>query len=774
MVAGNQVVDIGVDPRDAQARRRRAWLRVGIPIVAVVLMIAAILAIAVYSNRANRQGVLALSDDLLAALDSRIALEVSAYLDPAARAVRILRGILKESALARPSEAAVNAATVLREVPQVANLSFADQDGNYILVRRRQGGGTEAKVIENAPGPRRVTWIERDATGAEIGRRTDPTDSFDPRQRPWYKGAAGTDELFWTGAYVFYTDRQPGITVSARYVGPQRRLYVYGVDISLGALSRFLASLQIGGGGKAVIMDADGRLIATPTGKAMIEQAPGNFLPATVDSLADPPLTRAYDQYRTEGPGRHIVEVNGTPYILTVTPLATAGRDWFILIAVPEEDFVGFIANNNRRALIMSLVIVLLAAVLAGLLVRQGLRADRSGRLLLERQRTIGRQSAAFARIAAEASLFEPGREGPPAAVTETLIETTGGRRASVWRLGAGGRSLRCEDSYERDGGGHAEGLELQRDELPRFMDALLEGEAFRLADAESDRRTSEFYRAIMQPFGSRSLLLAPIRREDRTVGAILVEDAPEDPGHPTHARDFVLALAHILALRLAEASPPPVRPLADRPEQSAEASGPRSFAADLRSEGIDPSGVGAELYPDAVVMVLQLTDPAAMALRLSGGQRPLSDEIVRRAQKIAKDKRILYLKLVGHELYAAAGLGARSDGAPMLVADAAISLRDACRELFEEANRAPAFRIGIDCGLALGSTVGGDPEVFNLWGDAVRTADAMARSAPPGAVQATEAAYRRLREDFLFRPRGRFYLPRVGEAQTFILAGRA
>jgi adenylate cyclase len=50
-----------------------------------------------------------------------------------------------------------------------------------------------------------------------------------------------------------------------------------------------------------------------------------------------------------------------------------------------------------------------------------------------------------------------------------------------------------------------------------------------------------------------------------------------------------------------------------------------------------------------------------------------------------------------------------------------------------------------------------------------------MASSALPSTVQVTEAAYRRLRRDFLFRPRGRFYLPRVGEAQTFtLLAGRS
>jgi adenylate cyclase len=774
MVAGSQIVDIGVDPRDARGRRRRAWLRVGIPLIGVAVMVGAILAIAVYSDRANRQGVLALSDDLLATLDSRIALEVSAYLDPAAGAVRILRGILKENALARPSEAAVNAAAVLRELPQVANLSFADQDGNYILVRRRTAGGTETKIIENVPGPRRVSWIYRDASGAEIGRNQDPTDSFDPRQRSWFTGAAGRDDLSWTGAYIFFTDRMPGITVAQRYRGPDGRLYVYGVDISLGALSKFLASLRIGRHGKAVIMDASGQLIATPSGKAIVEQAKGKFAPAKVDSLGDPALTRAYDQFRAEGAGRHVVELAGRPYIVTVTPLAMAGQGWFVLIAVPEQDFVGFVANNNRRALIMSLVVVFVAAVLAALLVRQGLRADRSAHLLLMRQRSIRQQSTAFAKIAAEASRFDPEHNGPPAALSETLVETTGGRRVGVWRLGAGGRSIRCEDSYDRDGGGHTEGLELQRDELPRFIAALEKGEEFRLSDAASDRRTAEFHRVVMQAFGSRALLVAPVRRENRTVGAITIEDAAQDPAHLTHIQDFVMALAHMLALRMSEAPAPSFRGRADRTAKKREPEGLRSFTADLRAEGIDPARLDAGVYPEAAVMVLQLTDPAAMALRAPGEEHSLTDELVRRAQKLTVENRIPYLKLVGHELFAAAGLAGQSDGAPALIADTALALRESCRELFEETERGPAFRIGLDCGLAMGSKLGGDPEIFNLWGDAVRTADAMATSALPSTVQVTEAAYQRLRREFLFRPRGRFYLPRIGEAQTFILASQS
>src|SRR5215472_13874875 len=528
MAAGNQVVDVAVDPRDLRDRRRRAWRRIGIPIVAVVLMVAAIVVAAVVTFRENRHGVLVLTDNLLKSLDNQIAAEVAAYLVPAGRVVRIMRDMLGENALTHPQDAESIGATALREIPQIAYVSFADQDGNYILVRRRPGG-TEVQIIENGPGARRVTWVYRDATGAEVGRKEDPSETYDPRQRPWYIGAEGTDQLFWTDAYVFYTGHKPGITVSARYRGADGRIYVYGVDIFLDELSRFLASLQIGRSGKAIIMDSSGDVAASPTGNIMVDQGNGNFVPAKVDALGDPALTRAYDHFRAEGAGRQVEEVNGQPYIVTITPLTTGGRDWFIVIAAPVEDFAGFIVRSSRNALIISLVIILIATTLAVLFIRQGLRADRSARILAERQRVVGRQTAAFTRVATDLSVFDRGRGGLPGTVTESLVEVTAGRRASVWRLGVDGRLLTSEDAYHRDSGGHTSGTELHRDELPQFIAALEKGENFSVSDAAKDRRTAELYRIVMESYGTRALLVVPIRREESTIGAILVEDWAQD-----------------------------------------------------------------------------------------------------------------------------------------------------------------------------------------------------------------------------------------------------
>jgi hypothetical protein len=48
-----------------------------------------------------------------------------------------------------------------------------------------------------------------------------------------------------------------------------------------------------------------------------------------------------------------------------------------------------------------------------------------------------------------------------------------------------------------------------------------------------------------------------------------------------------------------------------------------------------------------------------------------------------------------------------------------------------------------------------------------------MAATARRGSIQASESAYEELRERFVFRRRGAFYVAPVGEMTTFVLAGR-
>ena len=95
---------------------------------------------------------------------------------------------------------------------------------------------------------------------------------------------------------------------------------------------------------------------------------------------------------------------------------------------------------------------------------------------------------------------------------------------------------------------------------------------------------------------------------------------------------------------------------------------------------------------------------------------------------------------------------------------------RSPCRELARAAGTRAGFRAGIDVGPAFAATIASRTA---LWGESCRLAARMAESAPPTAVQLTEAAYDRLARDYLVRRRGSFFLDGVGAVATYLLAGR-
>jgi hypothetical protein len=101
MARGNAVFDTDLDPFAARADRRRALMRIGVPILGVAPTIAVMLFIAVYANRANTRGALALSSDVLAALEGRITEQVAGYFGSAAWTLAVGRSLIEG---APPSE----------------------------------------------------------------------------------------------------------------------------------------------------------------------------------------------------------------------------------------------------------------------------------------------------------------------------------------------------------------------------------------------------------------------------------------------------------------------------------------------------------------------------------------------------------------------------------------------------------------------------------------------------------------------------------------------
>jgi hypothetical protein len=206
-VRGDEIIDVDVDLREARCARWRQIARFGVPLGAVILIVAAIIAVTLYTYRSNRTDALAASQDLIAALDQRVQGEVENCLEPVGQAVRTLAGMVPEQGQSPTARSLIEdlAIQLLRGRPQIASLYVGGSQGSFLVVRRSPEGALDTKLIEQNGRRRQVTWDRRDEAGQVKAVEIDPTGGRGI-------GRAIGDTLLREGANVVYADKDPGVT----------------------------------------------------------------------------------------------------------------------------------------------------------------------------------------------------------------------------------------------------------------------------------------------------------------------------------------------------------------------------------------------------------------------------------------------------------------------------------------------------------------------------------------------------------------------------------
>jgi class 3 adenylate cyclase len=198
------------------------------------------------------------------------------------------------------------------------------------------------------------------------------------------------------------------------------------------------------------------------------------------------------------------------------------------------------------------------------------------------------------------------------------------------------------------------------------------------------------------------------------------------------------------------------------------------AFLARLSASGVERETMGGRVCPDTTVMFVQFTDPLALAARADDTEATcVVDHLVRYLEDLATAHGVEYLKMMSAEIVCAAGFDGNPDDSARVLADMALDVQERCVRLFAELQSRLEFRIGMDTGVVIGSPLGRAGQSYNLWGEAVRAAEWMAETGMAGSIQVTESTYRRLRERYLFKVRGTYYLRDVGELSTYMVTGR-
>ena len=262
----------------------------------------------------------------------------------------------------------------LQNESQIAGLYYGDEAGNFVYVMRSDGPGDfRTKIMENDSGRRTTQFIWRDADFNLVEKAFDPTDTFDPRTRPWYERASAERSTIWTDPYIFFSSQQPGISVASPVLAGDTLKGVIGVDIEISTISHFLSRLAISDRGSALILNENGDVIAHPDIEQIIVKNDDSTLSFVgIKDIEDPVARAAFtnlalsEVVTVEHETQSEFKYQKDKYVSLLKPILGTDLPWTIAIYAPESDFTQTIKDNRKRNIWLAAVISFVTA-LAGL-----------------------------------------------------------------------------------------------------------------------------------------------------------------------------------------------------------------------------------------------------------------------------------------------------------------------------------------------------------------------------------------------------------------------
>lgn len=174
--------------------------------------------------------------------------------------------------------------------------------------------------------------------------------SFDPRTRPWYKGAIKSHSFYWTDVYSFIMTGELGISVSRAIYQKNTLIGVFGADVSLVSLGNYFSRQKIGRNGKVFLLNQNGQIIIPGTDQLAESTIPSNA------------VLQAYGLFKKSAEENFAFVYNHVKYLAYIKKMpADFKQDWFVVIVVPFFDFFSKLLQTQFEILLISLAVLLIS-----------------------------------------------------------------------------------------------------------------------------------------------------------------------------------------------------------------------------------------------------------------------------------------------------------------------------------------------------------------------------------------------------------------------------
>ena len=181
-----------------------------------------------------------------------------------------------------------------------------------------------------------------------------------------------------------------------------------------------------------------------------------------------------------------------------------------------------------------------------------------------------------------------------------------------------------------------------------------------------------------------------------------------------------------------------------------------------------------ADNFEDVSVMFVDIVDftplatsmPAAEMVRLLNAVFSTFDALV---DRYGLEK----IKTNGDSYMVVGGLPNPCDDCLEGVASMALDVLTSASQFSRPDGQPLRLRVGIHAGPVVAGVIGTKKFAYDLWGDTVNIASRMESQGLPGAIQVTQDVYERLRDRYVFQPRGEISIKGKGGMLTYWLTGR-
>lgn len=281
---------------------------------------------------------------------------------------------------------------------------YGDRRGHFIGLWRFSEHEAELRLRSADAGPR--TLYRFSGIDGALRAPLAEEQAFDPRERPWFRATlASPAALGWTPVYVDFKTKDLVVTRTRRVLNDAGEPEgVAATDVPLKPLGALLARQTLGQDAVAMVVDADGGLVAVSRGAHLngtqdrlnAAQSGDALVAGSFDAVRRQAASRTGGTFSFEDADGRVVQVSHAQ----VDP--SLGLDWRVIVAVPRDEFLGGVQHGFVQAAVLAGAAALAALALGwaalGLVNRELRRltdaARRVGDGMLDAAPDTGRRDA--------------------------------------------------------------------------------------------------------------------------------------------------------------------------------------------------------------------------------------------------------------------------------------------------------------------------------------------------------------------------------------------